>query len=109
LAHFIVNVHIPVGCDWFYHRKKLVEGEENIFCIPKVNFSIISYGNCISNTVTELKLMVNATFDSFSLVGRIATLPSSIGDCESLTEVCSFYDILPIPASYVFQRTILNT
>jgi hypothetical protein len=53
--------------------------------------------------------MVNVTFDSFSLVGRIATLPLSIGDCESLTEVCSLYHVLPIPASYVFQRTILNT
>ena len=57
----------------------------------------------------KLKFMVNVTFDSFSLAGRISALPSSIGDCESLTEVCSFYDILPIPASYVFQRTILNT
>jgi Leucine-rich repeat (LRR) protein len=35
----------------------------------------------------KLKFMVNVTFDSFSLVGRIATLPLSIGDCESLTEV----------------------
>jgi hypothetical protein len=32
--------------------------------------------------------MVNATFDLFTLVGRITSLPSSIGDCESLAEVC---------------------
>lgn len=42
--------------------------------------------------------MVNATFDSFSLVGRISSLPSSLGDCESLTEVCCFYHTLPISA-----------
>lgn len=48
--------------------------------------------------------MVNATSDSFSLADRIISLPSSIGDCESLTEVCCFYHTLPIPASYAFTE-----
>ncbi|RLN15833.1 plant intracellular Ras-group-related LRR protein 8 [Panicum miliaceum] len=60
-------------------------------CIKEIphKISALKSLNCCFDLATELKLkfMVNVTFDSFSLVGRIATLPLSIGDCESLTEV----------------------
>ena len=45
---FLANVHTPVGCNWLYHREKLVQGEENIFC-PKNKLFIASYGNYISD------------------------------------------------------------
>jgi hypothetical protein len=86
---------------------------KHLLC-PQFFFSAASYGNYINNRILLCEGMKTYTLlwmqhlTHFSFVGRITSLPSSIGDCASLTEVCSFYRILLVSATYVFQKTILS-